>query len=385
MIARFLYIILLLAFCHASCSQGFPIDDGAISARYPFVHSVFNRIQNASGLDSFYKKIKALKQTGTGKVSIVHIGDSHLQAGFISGVMRKGLQDYFGNAGRGIIFPYQLAESNAPDDISSSSNTRWQYNRIAHPEIPIRPGVSGFVIRSNNPDARIRLNVSQDSFNRIQLFTGNNSWQYKKGDEWVGVSDNSSLIILDSPANAIELNNPTTDSAIFYGASLENGNPGILYHSIGVNGSRYDQYNIAPLFWQQLPALKADLYIISLGTNEAQRVSFNDKQFTDVLDEFIQRLRASSPGASIIITTAADNYKARKSNLVLKQLNQSLVTYCNKNRIPLWDLYQATNGYGSANSWMKRGLMNRDRIHFTAEGYQLQGRLLLNALMKAFE
>ncbi|MBK5269987.1 MAG: hypothetical protein JJE22_03130, partial [Bacteroidia bacterium] len=53
-------------------------------------------------------------------------------------------------------------------------------------------------------------------------------------------------------------------------------------------------------------------------------------------------------------------------------------------RIPLWDLYRITNGYGSAYSWLKRGLMNNDRVHFTSEGYRLQGNLLFNALAKGY-
>lgn len=400
MIHRVINIVLVLLFVSSSFAQTITTNDPALAGKYPFVNTIFNRIQNSNGLDTFYQRLSQLKKTGEGVLSIVHIGDSHLQAGFISEVVRHGLQNFFGNAGRGLVFPYQLAESNAPDDISSYSNTRWQYNRIAHPEIPLKPGISGFGIESATPDANIHLSVKQlngidPSFNKLQLFLGteNNRWTLKSdgsGSVYTGESisaDTAGLytINLNEKSTGFFLTSASDNSNFaFYGASLQNGHSGILYHTIGVNGSRYDQYNIASLFWQQLPTLKADLYIISLGTNEAQRAAFVEASFLHELNKFLELLRKSSPGAAILITTSPDSYKARRSNMVLKQFNQSLINYCQKNHIPAWDLYQITNGHGSAHSWARRGLMNRDRIHFTAEGYRLQGSLLFNALAKGY-
>ncbi len=37
----------------------------------------------------------------------------------------------------------------------------------------------------------------------------------------------------------------------FYGVSLKKDQRGIIYHSIGVNGARYDQFNIDSLFCEQ--------------------------------------------------------------------------------------------------------------------------------------
>src|SRR5690606_14596933 len=53
------------------------------------------------------------------------------------------------------------------------------------------------------------------------------------------------------------------------GVVLEKDEPGILYHSIGVNGAKCSDYNKYPLFFEQLPALHPDMIVISLGTNES--------------------------------------------------------------------------------------------------------------------
>jgi lysophospholipase L1-like esterase len=403
MIHRLLYTVTLVCLLSTGMAQPVPVDDNAVAKRYPFVSAVFNRIFNSTGLDSFYQKLYSLKKDNAGVVSVVHIGDSHIQADFLSGVVRNELQDFFGNAGRGLVFPYQLALSNAPDDISSSSNVRWQFNRVAHPEIQINSGISGYALTTTSSAANIRFSLRTSigdglqSFNRLKFFLDtsvNTNWIFQADNLDIPYTlrreDGDSSIYrevdLKQPVTGFTLSClPTDDPKAFYGVSLENSSPGVLYHTIGVNGARYDQYTIAPLFWKQLPALKADLYIISLGTNEAQRASFFEAMFLKDLEGFLQKLKEISPNASILITTAPDSYKLRRSsNKVLRQLNQSLTTYCNKNFIPLWDLYRITNGYGSAYSWSKRGLMNRDRVHFTAEGYRLQGSLLFNALAKGY-
>ena len=305
----------------------------------------------------FIKNYITLKTSDTGYVSIVHIGDSHIQADFLSGVLREGLQDFFGNAGRGLVFPYQLAKSNAPEDISSSSTTTWQFNRVAHPEISHPLWISGYGLKTNTANANINISLKPgkagaSSFDHLKFFLDGNT-----AISWIVQADNNitpyllkkeqgdtslcQQVLLDQACSGFSLSSlPSDQTKEFFGVSLENSGPGVIYHTLGVNGARYDQYNIASLFWQQLPALKADLYIISLGTNEAQAASFSETSFLNQLTVFVQKLKQTSPGASILITTAPDSYKRKHFNTVLRQLNNSISNFCSKNNIPFWDLYR---------------------------------------------
>ena len=381
--------------------QPIPIDDQALQGTYPFINTIFNRVNNSLALDSFFHRLYRLKMENQGKISVVHIGDSHIQADFLSDVVRDGLQENFGNGGRGLVFPYQLAGSNAPGDIVSSSNIRWQFNRLAHPEINLDAGISGFVLRSAADGATINVSLRPDftgpfqSFDRLRFFTDSSSagWlvdvegndtpfviRREEGDTAI-----TQDLLLGTPGTSVRMATlPGSPARSFYGVSMENGRPGVVYHTIGVNGARYDQYNATPLFWKQLPALNADLYIVSMGTNEAQRAALAESVFIRDFNTFIARLRAASPKASILITTAPDSYKGRYSNRVLRQLNETLVRICDEQHIAVWDLYKIGNGFGSAYSWSRRGLMSRDRIHFTATGYRIQGRLLFNAIAKSY-
>jgi len=389
------WLFSLLAFPVFLFSQQIPVNDREIALKYSFVSGPNNRIFNPTNLYPFFAKLSLLKDSSRHIISIVHIGDSHIQADFLSGIVRSRLQNFFGNAGRGLVFPQQLAQSNAPSDIASSSNTRWTFNRIAHPEIPIDGGVSGFTIRTSNPQAQFSISLkgvnSEEGFNRMKIFVSQ-----EPTTEWILRTHDENVLERADSGGALHLQlkeristasfslKTFEENASFYGVSLENSKPGILYHTIGVNGARFDHYNGAPLFWQQLPELKADLYIISLGTNEAQAATLNPEKFRGEMQALIDRLKIISPNASLLITTAPDSYKKGRPNATLRQVNEEIARFCDQNQIPIWNLYKASNGFGSAYSWNKRKLMSRDKVHFTADGYRLQGNLFFNAFAKCY-
>lgn len=395
---RSFYIILLLLITGSvALAQPLPLTEADLARRFNFIHPVYNRIFNSQGLDNFYEKLFKLRQTGKGVVSIVHIGDSHVQGDFMTARVRQNFQQYFGNAGRGLVFPHRLAGSNPPDDILTSSPVKWQLNRLAHPELPLTPGIDGFVIRSLASTASFSIslkpvNGQQQTFTRLKVFVDDNrsnSWILEpntgEAPHLLRREDADSLsyipVRLVIPSSSITLSSlPSASAKEFYGVSIENDSAGVLVHTIGVNGARYDHYVQSSLFWQQLPALNADLYIISMGTNEAQRSVFKGAEFGQQVSAMIRRIKEISPNASVLITTAPDSYKGRVANPVLRQLNQALTAYCNDQQIALWDLFRVSGGSGSMLRWIQRGLVNRDRVHYTVEGYRLQGDLLWNAL-----
>jgi lysophospholipase L1-like esterase len=367
----------------------------------PHINTVFNRVVNGN-MYLFYKKLQALKKSDSGLVSIVHIGDSHIQPDFLSSVVRSNLQAFFGNAGRGIVFPYQLGKSNAPVDIASTSNINWIYNRIAHPEIPVECGIAGFCIKSNRPQAQINFSLKDNSFgpqyfNHIKLFIDSaaaTTWMFETNDSTtlpVILRNTDTLqtscknILLQNAANQFTLTSHSTgNTQSFYGAMLQNGKPGVLLHTIGVNGARYEHFNNTPLLWQQLPELKADLVIVSLGTNEAQAAALDESAFLNQVKIFIEKIKTAFPGTAIIITTPQDSYKGKRSNPVMRSVSLALASFCQQQNIGLWDLYKITNGYGSARYWLAKGLLNKDRVHFTQAGYTIQGKLLYQALAQGY-
>lgn len=390
----FLYSLLLLLPAYIQ-AQPIPVPH-TYTARLGYLQQPLNFIGNPSALDSFFYQLHRLKNDPQKKLSVVHIGDSHIQGDFMTAILRQGLQSYFGNAGRGLVFPQRLAKSNAPLDVISSSVNTWAYNRLVYTKNQPEAGLSGFAISTTGNIAQLTLGLKNDEkFSAVTLITDDdneNKWSVSTGEAgfyryYLPDSSNSfyTYTTLDSPVSNLTISTiPTTHTKSFYGAVLHNNSGGVLVHTIGVNGARYDHYNQAALFWQQLPLLQADLYIVSLGTNEAQAAAFNEAQFKENLQLFLQKIKAVSPKAGILITTAPDSYKLGRSNLVLRQLNSFITAYCNAHQISLYNLYQVGGGYGSAYRWIRSGLINRDRVHYTVEGYRVHGELLWQAIANRY-
>lgn len=178
----------------------------------------------------------------------------------------------------------------------------------------------------------------------------------------------------------------TQQQATLFGVVLENYNQaGILYHMIGVNGARYQHYSASDYFAQQLQALQPDLVILSLGTNETAW-GFNATAFIEQVDQLVQRIEEYMPHAAILFTTPPDAYRQGKEvNPAVNRCREVLVNYAQQNDLSCWDLYQVMGGTGAVNDWYKAGLAGRDRLHFTKSGYELQGRLLSEAIFFGYD
>mgnify|MGYP006210915005 CR=1 FL=1 len=123
---KFFFLLLISLLC-INC-QGQTPDSISLEVDYLDVDTIDevipdNSLYNAKVLKPFFEKLKLLQSTKTGKINIVHIGDSHIQADLMTNFIRKKLQEEFGNAGRGFIFPYSLARTNG------SYNERFKSNR----------------------------------------------------------------------------------------------------------------------------------------------------------------------------------------------------------------------------------------------------------------
>jgi len=146
----------------------------------------YNVLSNDSTLLPFFEELARLKNKERGNISILHIGDSHIQGDYLSGTIRTGLQDIFGNAGRGLVFPYTVAKTYAPPDLVSNSNVVWTPKKILHHEDSVPLGVPGYAIVCTNKSFQLRMGVKNlnghdNSFDRVCVLHGNDSTCYDLG------------------------------------------------------------------------------------------------------------------------------------------------------------------------------------------------------------
>lgn len=459
--------------------------------KYPFIRHDLNFIDNSlRGLNHFYKQLNQLKSGERRTVNIVHIGDSHIQADWFSGKLRTELQQRFGSAGRGLVFPYDVARTNGPQDISSSSNVKWKAKRNVFTENPLPIGVSGITLQTRASNFSLSLSVKENPalidyhFNKVTLFTdrgpsnfdllvsngtldhsissytnssgaseeaiyhkiesgetlGSIARKYKVSLQQLrdlnGIENNmiyagrkllirntkvlntrtllprsapsdspmpvsissptaggifTSTIYLDQPSSKLVMSGAKQSAAQqkvnLYGIMLENyQQSGILYHMIGVNGAKFEHFNKSIYFLDQLQALEPDLIIISLGTNETISYGFNSELFYTEVDAFIHSLEQNLPYADILVTTPPDALQARKheNNRIFKAKNL-LLSYVLNHDLGGWDFYEVMGGKGSMQNWYDYGLAQQDRLHLTRAGYELQGKLLFEAIIKGYD
>ena len=362
------------------------------------VDSTLNILENTASLATLFEKLYLLKtQPIAQKIIFTHIGDSHIQADKITTIVRNEFQNYFGNAGRGLLFPFQVAKTNGPSDFYSTSNELWKSSRLSKMNQEVRCGIAAYGIKTDQTEAEIKM-VLKDSlknnFDQVSLF-------YAPGLKTISIESTSSKndFAVDSTSKftAIQLSDLRSRVSIkldaiqnrsigFFGVSLsKKATSGIIYNAIGANGAKINDYNEAPLFWEQLPELKTDCYIIALGTNEAQNQTLTSELYTFQLKTMVDKIKNISPNAAIIIITPPVSYfKKIKPNKSLPVITAAIKEFCYQNNVALWNFFDISKGTRGTVAWRKLRLLNTDLVHFTNAGYSLQGALFADAFAKAY-
>lgn len=128
------------------------------------------RVQNPGHLAGFFRKLDAVREAVADRqvVRIVHIGDSHVQADYLPGVLRRLFWRDFGEAGRGLVFPYVLAGTHGPLDYAWTGTTDWTARRRTFQRGGPAIGVSGMGLRGNT--TKVDLQFTYDAKHSPMLF-----------------------------------------------------------------------------------------------------------------------------------------------------------------------------------------------------------------------
>ena len=337
---------------------------------------------------------------------VVHIGDSHIQADWFSGKLRSLLQEQYGNAGIGILFPYRQIKTNSPPTFSSVASAPFIASKITKCKAACDVGIVGY--NAQIPaGSMVVFNIKKDTQPQFVsvIFQSDNEhaigFNHDNHDEnyTTQTSTTYNITSYKKPlSNSFHLN--TKSNITLNGLISSNGNPGVIYYTIGANGATFNNYINSNLFFQQLKSLQPDLIIISMGTNESVSDISADSLSVQLQNFHSKILEAGAD--KIIYTTPADNY-LRKSvstrkkvkgkwrtrrtvayinNPKVEIIRQTMINFCNQQQVMCWDLYRAMGGDRSMRQWVQTGYAAKDHIHFSKGGYEIQGMLLFDALQK---
>lgn len=173
------------------------------------------------------------------------------------------------------------------------------------------------------------------------------------------------------------------------GIARETGSNGVVYHILGVNGATCQSFS-TPEHIRQIADLHPDLVILSFGTNEAHGRRYNASEHTAAMNYLIEELKASCPDVAFLMTTPPGAYvrNGRRGKIINPRtplVVENELKFARKHGIAIWDMYDIVGGKQRAClNWNAAKMYQRDKIHFTHEGYTLQGLLLHEAFIKAY-
>ena len=374
---------------------------------YSFIQYDKNKFifpSDSSNFEHFFFKMDSIILLGEGKITIVHIGGSHVQADVYPGRTRQRLQGFYPgmNGGRGSVFPYKLSQTNNPQDYRFEFSGQWETCRNVEMNKSCSIGLSGITAITTDPESKLvfKLQKSSDikyTFNKVKIFHSFGTDFFvplldsvkvvsvEKSTE-LGYTDfyldkeyssfSFKLHKIDSLQNSFEL----------YGISLENDDPGFVYHAAGINGASFNSFLRCNLFEKHLKALHPDLVIISLGTNDAYTTKFKPEVYQANYEQLIIKILQVVPDAAILNTVANDSYLFRRyPNKNTQLASEVIYKVAKKYNCGVWDFFELMGGFNSSKLWLKQNLMGRDLIHFNYEGYILKGDLFFNAFITSYD
>lgn len=405
------------------------IIDTATHGKSNFIHFENNNFRfytkDSPSFERLFFNLQQMTKFKDRKLNFYHIGGSHVQADIYTNVIREDLNNYWENlpGERGWVFPFNLAKTNNPWNYRFYSENNWVGHRSVIKKDTTNYGVMGMAISTTDSLVQIgyeyKATESKPPFNHIRIFHNKGKLPYsitykvknaeverQITDTIIGYTDtyfskpmidfqleiaqivDSALITIDTlivnQDTTIQIHYPKEELFI-YGFQLRNDLPGISYNTIGVNGAGLYNYLDNIYLEEQLKTFPPDLFVFSVGTNDANVAysQFKPGDYKKNLENMMKIVLRANPHCAILLTVPNDAYYYRKyPNKNVAREREVIIELAKEYQIPVWDFYGIMGELGSSKTWRLNGLMKADYIHFTKEGYLLKGDLFFEAFLK---
>ncbi len=360
-------------------------------------------------LDGFFAALSDTRAKKPGAITrIAHFGDSVIVSDYVSGTLRRELQDTFGDAGHGFVLIANAWPSYFHNDVFRFATSGWKVSRIvgpmakdgfyglggvsftAHSGIRARFGtaekgdygrkVSRFVVSYLEQPGGGRLEVLVDGKPHSVIDTNG---PVKVGAHHVvDVPDGEHLLEL-------AVKGPETRA---FGVVLERDQPGVVLDALGVQGARIrfldqqdDEHWAAELKWR-----KPNLLVYQFGANESgDGYAYPMDEYLRTMKLVLEQGKRALPESSCLVVGAMDRARREEGVTTSMKIIQLIVAEQKRAAEQVgcayFDTYTAMGGWGSMPNWVRRGLGQADMTHPTGVGAERIGRWLYLALMQAYD
>jgi lysophospholipase L1-like esterase len=369
-------------------------------------------IEDSSGraLTRFFAALQRV-ETASGQARISHHGDSPITNDGITATVRRKLQQRFGDAGHGFILAakpwgWYQHEGVIHDVRGWQSNPMW----ISRGEHLFGFGGASFTASAPNATASFSTAVTGEVGRRVAGFDIYYLAQPKGGEFTIEVDGQAHARVttasettrsgfqrvnVEPGEHKLTIKPAGNGEVCLFGVVLDSGARGVQYDSLGVNGAFIGllAHYLDEKHWlEQLRHRQPDLLILAYGANESEFENWPMDQYEQDTREVVRRIRAALPEVSILFVAPMDRGKRGAGGqvitrptipkLVAAQRKLAAETGC-----AFFDTFTAMGGEGTVARWREARprLMSGDYLHPTAEGAEIVGTLLHDALLKAYE
>jgi lysophospholipase L1-like esterase len=378
-------------------------------------------IDEPRALEKFFAKLVKVEQKQEGAIArVVYYGDSIVASDFITGKLRRLLQDRFGDSGHG----YAIVANAFPGwfhiDVSRKSSDQWKTSRCIGPFAEdgfYGLGCVSFIARREGEwfsmgtadRDKWGTNVSRFELEYLEQPDGGSVNFILDGEQHSELSTSGpdkalkyhTISVPDGP-HKLEVRTASDAPTRLFGMRMERDTPGVTLSALGLTGARarfLDKSDDA--HWAAaLKAAKPDLVVLAFGTNEVgdgniaydengQRSKDPMGDYERSLQKVMEQVEAAVPEASFMLVGPPDMASKKDDEGHSKPMVPTITKHqmnCARARgWAYWNQFKAMGGSGSMWSWVQSGLGSADLIHPTGSGGNILGKMEYLALMHAYE
>lgn len=357
----------------------------------------------------FYESLSSLESGERKKVRILHYGDSHTAADFLTTTIRRALQHRFGDGGRGFVLLGKPWRSYRPKDIEVSATGDWQPERIliaADPaELDGFYGLAGITTATTTPFARSFVQTNRDSgFGKeaslFELFymvqpKGGKLKVYVDGKPKGTVSTDGDRkrsgffkVKVNEGSHEFEVRTVGDGEVRLFGAAVE-AERGLVYDALGVNGGFFytpHRWNETEL-QKQIAERNPDLIVTMYGTNESGSKSLTPESYKEKVRTTMSRFSRGAPNASCLMIGPPDRVSNNGEGERLAWIIQVQREVAAEIGCGFMDLREMMGGEGAHQIWQEvsPAMAQTDGIHLTVRGYMLLGERIAREIIAAYD
>jgi lysophospholipase L1-like esterase len=371
-------------------------------------------------------------------ITILQLGDSHTSADFLTGEIRRRLQETYGNGGSGYVTAGRPHIGVLSATLKIYVSQGWKYEALQKSEEVGEFWMSGFnTVTSAAGETLSFVSERPETFDVIEIEAvrrpGGGTFEIKLDGSVEGtfdlVGDKVEPIVIrlvpdkgpTSQVREVTLTTRTDGTVSIASLAIYNTRAGLTYNSVGYPGATIDILNKVDnrLFVSNLRRLNPQIVVLSFGTNEADKANLDIPAYTERYRKALAKVRAALPAATLVMIGPPDGEElpstckdkaareaatcrpgaettaaATRANACewrrlpkLTEVREAQRKIAERDGIVFWNWASIMPKECGAERWLRETpvLMAKDHVHFTIAGYKKSAAAFLDTLIPVID